>query len=447
MELTDDQRAILDGERGETLALYMQWLVQWGEVMGARRMVPVDNTHVLLPVPNRMASGASQETLDRYLGDLEMACSEHTHPRCTCTVHTLFLTLDDLDIPENDPVQVRMQRSLEEAAIRAGYLPTYTCAPYLVGNVPIKGEICAWTESSAVVYANSILGARTTRHGTESANAASLLGFVPEFGVLLDEGRKGTLRIEVTAELTCPTDWGALGYWAGKRAGLGIPVFEGVQRPTQEEAKQLCAALASSGGVTMCHIVGVTPEALSLEAAFQGAVPRGAPTTFDERALAETIASLSEHTGSEIDTVILGCPHASLREIAQIAALLEGKRVADGVSLWVSTARGTQRNAAYLGYVATIEAAGGRVLCDTCPTNMRIPARRIAMPGFKQAHYARGMTSVERLGAGSAGCAPGDPAAYAKREPGASTEVIVADTPACIRAAIEGRWMGDAKDG
>jgi predicted aconitase len=109
--------------------------------------------------------------------------------------------------------------------------------------------------------------------------------------------------------------------------------------------------------------------------------------------------------------------------------------VAEGVRLWVSTARGTQRNAAYLGYVETIEAAGGRVLCDTCPTNMRIPARRIVMPGFKQAHYARGMTSVERLGlGGKAGCVSG--------EAGASTEVIVADTPDCIRAAIEGRWLG-----
>jgi predicted aconitase len=168
-----------------------------------------------------------------------------------------------------------------------------------------------------------------------------------------------------------------------------------------------------------------------LEAVFRGAAPPTAQA-FDERALADTYASLSEHTGSEIDTVILGCPHASLREIAQIAALLDGKRIADGVSLWVSTARGTQRNAAYLGYVSTIEAAGGRVLCDTCPTNMRLPAHRIVMPGFKQAHYARGMTSVERLG--GAGCDPG--------AVDASTEVIVADTPACIRAAIEGRWVG-----
>ena len=434
MELTASQRAILGGEQGETLAQCMRWLVEWGEVMGARRMVAVDNTHVLLPVPNRMASGASQETLDRYMADLELACSERTHPRCTCTVHTLFLTLDELDVPENDSRQVQMQRALEEKAVWAGYLPTYTCAPYLVGNVPVKGEICAWTESSAVVYANSILGARTTRHGTESANAASLLGLVPEFGVLLDENRRGTLRIEVSAPLDCPTDWGALGYWSGKLAGLGIPVFCGLRRPTQEEAKQLCAALASSGGVTMCHIVGVTPEAPTLETAFQGTAPP-ITATFDGPALLETYAALSAHTGSEIDTVILGCPHASLREIAQIAALLDGKRVAEGVRLWVCTARATQRSAAYLGYVEIIEAAGGRVLCDTCPTNMRIPSQRIVTPGFKQAHYARGMTSVERLGTGEAGCVPGA---------GAAVEVIVADTPACVRAAIEGRWLGDA---
>jgi predicted aconitase len=112
--------------------------------------------------------------------------------------------------------------------------------------------------------------------------------------------------------------------------------------------------------------------------------------------------------------VILGCPHASLFEIAQIAALLRGKRVADGVRLWVNAARGTKRSAEAMGYAATIEAAGGYILCDTCPTNLRIPARRIVTPGFKQAHYARGMSGAE---------------------------VIVADTPSCVRAAIEGRWI------
>jgi len=187
MELTSEQQTILEGAQGDYLAQCMRWLVEWGEVMGARRLIPADNTHVLLPVPNRMARGASPETIERYVADLQAACAQPTHARCTCTVHTLFVTLDDLDLPENDPAQVRMQRDLTAAMVKAGYIPTFTCAPYLVGNVPLKGEICAWTESSAVVYANSILGARTTRHGTESAIAASLLGLVPEFGVLLDE--------------------------------------------------------------------------------------------------------------------------------------------------------------------------------------------------------------------------------------------------------------------
>lgn len=415
MRLTSEQRAILDGSRGEYLARCMGWLADWGEVMGAERMVPVDNTHVLLPVPNVMARGASKATMDGYMDLLWGACAHHTHPRCMCTVHALFVTLDELDVPENDADQVRMQRELAAKAARAGFIATFTCAPYLVGNVPVQGEVCAWTESSAVVYANSIFGARTTRHGMESAIAASLLGVVPEFGVLLTENRRGTLRVEVTATLTGPTDWGALGYYAGKFAGLGIPIFHGVRRPTQAEAKQLCAALATSGGVTMCHIVGVTPEARTLEDAFQGRRSDG-DVVFDAKALRETYASLRIRTGDEIDAAILGCPHASLQEIAEIAALLEGKQVAEHVRLWINAARGTKRSAESMGYLATIEAAGGYVLSDTCPTNMRIPAKRIVTPGFKQGHYVRGMGGAE---------------------------AIVADTVSCIRSAIAGRWIDE----
>jgi predicted aconitase len=284
-----------------------------------------------------------------------------------------------------------------------------------VGNVPLKGEICCWTESSAVVYANSILGARTTRHGTESAIAASLLGWTPEFGVLLTANRKGTVRVKVTAALECSSDWGALGYFAGKLAGLGIPVFDGAPRPSQDDAKQLCAALATSGGVTMCHIAGVTPEAGTLEDAFQGTPPVEA-AVFDDATLRAMYASLRNHTGDDIDSVILGCPHASIREISQFAGLLKGKRVAPGVRLWVDTARATKASADAMGFTGVIEEAGGIIVCDTCPTNMRVSARRIVTHGFKQAHYARGMVGAE---------------------------VIVAKTDACVRAAVAGRWMGD----
>jgi predicted aconitase len=134
---------------------------------------------------------------------------------------------------------------------------------------------------------------------------------------------------------------------------------------------------------------------------------------FDGETLRQTYASLRTHTGSEIDTAILGCPHASIREIAQIAGLIRGKHIAAGVRLWVDTARATRANADFMGYTAAIEEAGGKILTDTCPTDIRIPARRIVTHGFKQAHYARGM-----LGA----------------------EVIVAGTESCIRAALSGRW-------
>ena len=225
MELTQEQQAILDGEKGSYLAKCMTWLRQWGDVMGARRLVRVDNTHVLLPVPNLMARHASQETMGQYLDELRQACSHRTADGCFCTVHASFVTMDDIGVPENNPEQVRLQQEISELAAIAGFIPTFTCAPYLVGNVPVKGEICAWTESSAVVYANTILGARTTRHGTESALAASLTGWVPEFGVLLDENRKGTLRIEVSADLTHPTDWGALGYFFREAGGVGHSRF------------------------------------------------------------------------------------------------------------------------------------------------------------------------------------------------------------------------------
>jgi predicted aconitase len=412
IRISEEEEAILRGERGSYLARCMRWLVDWGEAMGAKRLIPVRNTHTILAVPNRMARGASPKTMDRYVANLREACSYRVHPGCTCTLNTAFVTLGELDLPENDIEQVRMQKELAIAASEAGFLPTFTCTPYLVGNVPLKGEPCAWTESSAIVYANSILGARTARHGAESAIAASLLGVVPEFGVMMDENRRGTLRIEVTADLRNPTDWGALGYFAGKEVGLGIPVFNGVPRPSQEDAKQLCASLASSGGVAMCHIVGATPEADTLEEAFQGKVP-GNYTLFDGESLQKTYRSLRNPSGDEVDCVILGCPHASLREVSQVAALLDGQQVAEGVRLWINMARGTKGNADAMGYTGKIEKAGGMILCDTCPMNIVIPAKRIVTHAFKQAHYARGM-----LGG----------------------EVIVAGMESCIRTALSGRW-------
>ena len=379
--------------------------------MGARRLVPVTNTHALVTVPGNLVHGAVRKPLDATMDLLRSACEHRVC--CHSTAHITFAHEEQYDQIEMPPEQVAAQQEVMQIARDAGFLMTYTCAPYLVGNVPLMGEICAWTESSAVVYANSILGARTTRHGTESAIAAALLGCVPEFGVLLDENRRATLQVNVTAELRTPTDWGALGYFTGKAAGLEVPVLVGTPRPSQEDAKQLCAALASGGGVTMCHVAGVTPEARTLEDAL-GGKPAARRLTFGQAELADAYRQLRNPAGEEIDTVILGCPHASLQEIAQIADGLRGRQLAEGVTLWVCTAYATRAAAQRLGYAATIAAAGGYLFCDTCPTNsMRVQAKRIVTAGFKQAHYARGMIGAE---------------------------VIVDDLQGCLRAALTGRW-------
>jgi len=411
MELTDEQQQMMGGSKGPFLAKCIRWLVEWGDAMGAKRLIPVTNTHALVTVPGNLVWGAGQKTIDSAMELLRPACQ---HPVCChSTTHITFAheeQYDEIEMPEE---QVNAQLEVMEMATDAGFLMTYTCAPYVIGNVPLKGEICAWTESSAVVYANSILGARTTRHGTESGIAAALTGFVPKFGVLLDENRLATLQIDVTAELRTPTDWGALGYFAGKAAGLGVPVFQGTPRPLQEDAKQLCAALATGGGITMCHIAGITPEAATLEQALGGKPPQRR-VTFGDSELREMYSQLRTHSDEAIDTVILGCPHASLQEVAEIALYLKGKRLAEGVKLWVCMAYPTRANAQRLGYAKMISDAGGYLFCDTCPTNsMRLDAKRIVTAGFKQAHYARNMIKAE---------------------------VIIDDFRACLDAALTGRW-------
>jgi len=411
MHLTPDQQAILDGARGPFLAKCLRWLVEWGDAMGARRLVPVTNTHALVTVPGNLVAHAGEKSLEATMELLREACR---HPVCCLsTSHITFAHEEQYDEIEMPPEQVAAQQEIEGMAADAGFLMLYTCAPYLVGNVPVKGEVCAWTESSAVVYANSILGARTTRHGTESAIAAALTGWVPEFGVVLDENRRATLQIDVSAPLRSSADWGALGYFTGQAAGLEVPVLAGTPRPSQDDAKQLCAALASGGGVSLCHIAGVTPEAPTLEAALGGRPPEHR-ITFGPDELLATYAKLRNHTGEEIDTVILGCPHASLQEVAHIARFLKGRRLAEGVTLWVCMAYPTRAVAERLGFARWISDAGGYLFVDTCPTNsMRVRANRIVTSGFKQAHYARGMIGAE---------------------------VIVDSLEKCLEAALAGRW-------
>lgn len=410
MQLTTEQRDIARGDAGPLLAKYMQWLMAWGKAMGAHRLIPVSSVHAILRTPSNR--GCSQRTVDEYITELRQVCSHRV--KCLTTTQVASASSNYWRESGASQEEVAFEDELRELARGAGFQLTRTCTPYLAGNAPLKGQICAWTESSAVVYANSVLGARTTRHGMESSLAAALLGVTPEFGELLDENRRAELQIDVAADLRSPADYGALGFYASAVAESRIPVFTGIARLSAEEAKQISASLPyAESAISMFHVAGITPEAPDLKTACGGRSP-GLRRAFTGNELRQTYQKMTSlNKGEEVDTVILGCPFASLWEIQQIAEHLAGRRIADPVQLWLATSYQTAAESERLGYAEIIRQSGGRIIHDACPGSAAIlGSRRVVTNSFKQAHHA-----LTVLGSRTA----------------------VASTEACLEAARTGR--------
>jgi hypothetical protein len=297
-----------------------------------------------------------------------------------------------------------------------GPAPTWTCAPYLVGNIPVTGSNIAWCESSAIVYANSVFGARTNRECGQSVWFASFIGRTAEYGLHLNENRKAKVLIDVTAKLKNESDYGALGYFGGKVAGLRIPAFKGIKKiPSVEELMQVSAALATTGGVPMFHILGVTPEARRDDEAFGGEKPQEA-IEFGEEELKKTYDKLRLASGDKVDFVFLGCPHATYHQVKTAAEMLEGKKINKGTTFWIATARQTKNLIEKAGYGEIIRAAGGKIICDTCTAaalEIGFKPEVMVTNSFKQAHYFPGQFKASS---------------------------IVTNTESCIKAAIEGKW-------
>ena len=237
-----------------------------------------------------------------------------------------------------------------------GIVVSATCTPYLAGNLPRFGEHIAWSESSAISFSNSVIGARTNREGGPSALAASLCGVTPNYGLHLDENRNPNVLVDVNAKLDDNADFGALGYVVGKKVKNKIPYFTGIKDADTDQLKALGASMAASGAVALYHIENLTPEARHTKTEGLERL------TVDDKDLAETFSKLS--TGKEPDIVILGCPHSSLKEIMTISRKLEGKKLKK--PLWVCTSRMVKEASNRMGFTQTIEAAGGRVIADTC---------------------------------------------------------------------------------
>ena len=376
-QLTAQQARLLEGGEGDPARLLMRLLVRLARVYGAPRLVPVSSVQI---------SGVSYKSIgDPGTEFLEDMAARGARVQVTATLNPAGMDLErwqELGFPR---AFADKQARIIAAFQRMGVSPTVTCTPYLAGNLPGPGDHIAWAESSAVSYANSVLGARTNREGGPAALAAAVCGCAPLYGLHTEAGRRPTHHVEVTARVRGAADHGALGNHVGREVRDGIPYFTGLQGPVPDELKGLGAAMAASGAVAMYHVAGVTPEAGQHD-------PAGLPRlTVGEAELREARARLNTDGRAVPELTVIGCPHASLDEVARVASLLQGRRLQR--QLWVCTSRHVREQAVASGYVATIQEAGGQVVADTCMVVAPIEqmgVRAVAVNSGKAAHYLPG---------------------------------------------------------
>ena len=409
MRLTDEEKAMRDGRDGAAMAKAMDLLIRYGEALGAEDFVETRNVcgTVTATTPFMRDFAMAKGGLDAVFSEFNLDSAEVVPVPTQVRAFRSHLQLGfDPHHPEEMGVSaetVQFYRRSEAMAARMGVQMLNTCTPYQVGNVPTRGEHCAWMESSAVIYCNSVLGARTNAEGRESTSAAMLTCRIPNWGYHLDGPRRATQGVQIDIPVQSVEDWGLLGYWMGDWVQDRVPVVMGLQAagsgvPNLPRLKHFGAAASSSGGVEMYHLVGITPEAHTLEEATGGRALQEV-RHYGARERAETHARINAMaTDHKVDYVMLGCPHYTIEQIWEAAQLLEGRHLHPDCALWIFTPMAIKALADRNGYTRTIEAAGGKIMTDSCSAMSRaVPkgTRVVALDSAKQAHYLPAILGVQ----------------------------------------------------
>ncbi|MBN1921105.1 MAG: aconitase X catalytic domain-containing protein [Anaerolineae bacterium] len=386
--LSAEEQAWLGGEAGRAVRRAMEIVVALAQIYGAERLIPVASVQI---------SGVSYRNIGSAgLDFLRKWADEGARVRVPTTLNPAAMDLEAWREQGFDSAFAAQQQAVIAVFSQMGVgegNPIPTCTPYLLGNAPPFGASLAWAESSAVAYANSVIGARSNREGGPGAIAAALVGRTGAYGLHLEANRRATLRVEVRVAPQTISDYSALGAVVGKTAGARVPYFEGLPLERgaplwEEKLKALGAALAATGAVALFHVAGVTPEALAEEML----APEHATLIVTD--LVPGYAMLTDATARPA-LVWIGCPHASLAEIAMVVGLVRGKRLR--LPLWITCARPVKEAAIAQGLAAEIEAAGGRLYADAC---MAIaPVRDLGFTAVmtssaKGAYYLRNLAGV-----------------------------------------------------
>lgn len=345
MYLTKEEEQILNGEAGETLRQAIEILVALGDIYGADRLIPIKSAQI---------AGVSYKTI----GDagLEWISDLQGKVKVPAILNPAGMDLENWKKLGISPDFAEKQKAIVQAYEKLGIRCECTCTPYTLDGFNLSYEDhLAWSESSAVSYANSVIGARTNREGGPSALSAALLGKTANYGFHLDENRVPVVSIDVECSLK-KSDYGALGYLAGKLVGSKVPIFHLKTTPEKDELKALGAAMAASGAVALYHVERVTPEACKLN--FEEPEEK---ITIEKSQIDEVYESRRK-AYKEPELITIGCPHCSAAELKMAAELLEGKKVSK--EFWIFTSRELAKR--YSEYVQIIEKSGARVVCDTC---------------------------------------------------------------------------------
>lgn len=404
----DERR--LAGVEGAGRRLAMEIVVEMAAAVGAPRLIDVESAHidgclpfgrVALDLPRRLLDGGGQVAVPTTLN---VSALDLLHP----------------ERPAGDPEVARSGREIAAAYESLGCQPTWTCAPYQLPQRPAMGAQIAWGESNAIVFANSVLGARTGRYGDFFDICAALTGRVPESGLHVTANRRARMVVRLAgfsdAQLASDLLFPLLGTFVGERAGTRLPAIEGLPTTTDEDQlKALGAAAASSGSVAMFHAVGITPEAETLDAALQGGAPEWETEVRpgDLRAVRARLGGGAAPLGA----VAVGTPHFSLPELQMLRSLLAGRSVHRGIAVYASTGREIYRSARATGLVAELEACGVTMVVDTCT-------------------YLRPMVE---LGSGTVLTNSGKWAWYAPMTLG--VDVAIGSLAECVESAVAGRLV------
>jgi predicted aconitase len=409
IDLSDYDRALLEGKYGSAKRMAMSIMTRMVEVYGAGRLMDISSAHI-------------DSTI--YIGDTTLEFAERLASLSARVVVPTTLNVSGVDehgwhewdVPSEWAEKSHRQMVAYQSM---GCVPTWTCAPYQTKHRPRFGQQIAWGESNAIAFANSIVGARTERYPDLLDICAAITGRVPAFGLHLTENRAGQMLVRLVdvppsvqqEEIFFPL----LGYLLGKVAQDQIPVVEGMETiPSEDQLKALCAAAASTGAVGLFHIVGITPEAPTIEAAFQGYQPQQviAITMDDLRAAYRDLNTVEDES---LNMVVIGCPHLSLSEFAKVVKLIEGKTRHPDVQFLVTTNREVKDQAMEAGFLSSLDKFGGAMTLDTCI---------LATPMLP--------SEIKVLMTNSAKCAYYTPGLLDKK-------VVFGSLKDCVRAAVTGR--------